>query len=67
VEIREKEKASMKYAKRLAIPLLALALMALFAVSRAEDKLGSYQLLKTIPVPGDLAGGFDHQLGGFCQ
>ena len=59
VEIRKKEKASMKYAKRLAIPFLTLAVMALFAVSRAEDKLGSYQLLTTITVPGNLASGFD--------
>lgn len=49
----------MKFAKRLAIPLLALAVMALLAVSRAQDKLGSYQLLTTITVPGNLAGGFD--------
>lgn len=49
----------MKYAKRFAIPLLVLAVMALFAVSHAEDKLGPYQLLTTITVPGNLAGGFD--------
>ena len=49
----------MKYAKRFAIPFLVLAVMALFAVSRAEDKLGPYKLLTTIPVPGNLAGGFD--------
>jgi len=49
----------MKYAKRCAIPLLVLAVMALFAVSHADDKLGPYQLLTTITIPGNLAGGFD--------
>jgi hypothetical protein len=49
----------MKYANRFAIPLLVLAVMALFAVSHAADKLGPYQLLTTITVPGNLAGGFD--------
>jgi hypothetical protein len=46
----------MKYKKFFAIPLSALAVMALFAVSSAEDKIGPYQLLTTIPIPGGLAG-----------
>jgi len=49
----------MKYARLFAIPLLVLAVMALFAAAFAEDKQGSYKLLTTILVPGNLAGGFD--------
>ena len=44
---------------RFAIPLLVLAVMALFAFSSAEDNGGSYETLPIIHVPGDLAGGFD--------
>src|SRR5438874_4271812 len=49
----------MKHTKRFAIPLLVLAVMALFAFSSAKDKGGSYETLPIIHVPGNLAGGFD--------
>lgn len=49
----------MKYTKLFAIPLFVAAVMASFAVAFSEDKLGPYQLLTTIQVPGNLAGGFD--------
>jgi hypothetical protein len=51
----------MKSMKLFAIPLFVVALLALFAgaVSFAKEELGPYQLLTTISIPGDLAGGFD--------
>jgi len=39
--------------------LTALAVLTLFVHTRADDDLGPYQLLSTISIPGNLAGGFD--------
>ena len=55
----------MKHKHLILIPLLVLAVLALFAAASAKDKLGPYTLLTTINVPADqgvpanLAGGFD--------
>ena len=49
----------MKHKKLFAVPMLALAVLALFAVAFADDKgdrLGPYKLLTTIALPGGLAG-----------
>jgi hypothetical protein len=49
----------MKHKKLFAIPVLALAVFALFAAAFADDKgdkLGPYKLLTTITLPGGLAG-----------
>jgi hypothetical protein len=46
---------------KLFVPLFVVALLALLAgaVSFAKEELGPYQLLTTIQIPGNLAGGFD--------
>lgn len=52
----------MKHKNLLFIPLLVLGLLTLFSALRklsAEENLLPYTLLKTITVPGNLAGGFD--------
>jgi hypothetical protein len=50
----------MKHSIRFAIPVLAVAILALFALSFADDKGGAYEALPIITVPPpNLAGGFD--------
>jgi len=54
----------MNHKRLFALPVVvfAVTLLALFAAARAEedhDKLGPYTLMTTIPIPGDLIGGFD--------
>ncbi len=50
----------MKHKKMFAVPLLVLAVLALFAAAYADDsdkeKLGPYKLLTTITIPEGLVG-----------
>jgi len=48
----------MKNVKLFAVPLFAVAVLILFAVSSANG-VGPYTQLPTITIPGNLAGGFD--------
>ncbi len=49
----------MQYKKLVAFPLFALSALSLFVVASADEKIGPYQLIDTILIPGNLAGGFD--------
>jgi len=54
----------MNHKRLFALPVgvFAVILLALFTAARADedhDRLGPYKLITTIPVPGDLIGGFD--------
>src|SRR5260370_2205371 len=51
--------SSMQYKKLVAFPLFALSALSLFVVASADEKIGPYQLIDTILIPGNLAGGFD--------
>jgi hypothetical protein len=60
----EQETSAMNHKRLFAVPVVVFAviLLALFAAARADedhDKLGPYKLMTTIPIPGDLVGGFD--------
>jgi hypothetical protein len=49
----------MKQRKRSMLPLAGLALLAVFAVAYADLAAGGYRQVATIPIPGNLSGGFD--------
>src|SRR5260370_20450009 len=55
-----KRRHAMKHKKMFAVPLLVLAVLALFAAAYADDsdkeKLGPYKLLTTITIPEGLVG-----------
>lgn len=59
VEVAGKGINHVKYKKLLAYSLFVLAVLILFTAATAKDKLGPYNLVDTIIVPGNLTGGFD--------
>jgi len=49
----------MQHKTLVAFPVLVLSALTLFVAASADEKIGPYQLIDTILIPGNLSGGFD--------